>query len=63
MQAHFTIAQIAKAWSLSESTVWRIFKAEPGVVRIGNLNSRKRTRISLRIPQDVAERVHRRLSC
>jgi AraC-like DNA-binding protein len=60
-QPHFTVAELAKEWRLSPSTLLRIFKSEPGVLRIGNLKTRKRTKISLRIPKDVAERVHRRL--
>lgn len=61
-QPHYTIAELAKMWRLSPSTVLRLFQSEQGVLRIGNTRSRKRTRISLRIPKDVAERVHRRQS-
>jgi hypothetical protein len=61
-QPHFTIAELAKEWRLSPSTVLRMFQSEPGVLRIGNTRTRKRTRISLRIPKDVAERVHRKMS-
>ena len=49
-------------WRLSPSTVLRLFQGEPGVLRIGNTRTRKRTRISLRIPKDIAERVYRRQS-
>ena len=62
MQRHYTIAEVAKTWSLSQSTVLRIFKSEPGVLRLGNVNSRKRVKISLRIPENVAERVWARLT-
>jgi hypothetical protein len=61
-QPHYTVAQIAKVWSISQSTALRIFKEEPGVLRIGNTNSRKRTKISIRIPHDVALRVHSKLT-
>lgn len=61
-QKHFTVAEIAKEWVISPSTALRIFKLEPGVLRIGNTNTRKRTKISLRVPADVAERVHARLT-
>lgn len=61
-QTHFTVGQLAKKWGLSDSTVLRLFKMEPGVMRIGNINSRKRAKVSLRIPEDVAERVHAKLT-
>jgi AraC-like DNA-binding protein len=61
-QNHYTVAQLSKQWGLSQSTVLRIFKSEPGVLRIGNLRTKKRTKISLRIPEEVAARVHERLS-
>jgi hypothetical protein len=61
-QPHYTIAELARMWRLSDSTILRLFKSEPGVLRIGNVRSRKRTKISLRIPHDIAERVHARLT-
>ena len=60
-QHHYTVAELAKMWRISESTALRLFKQEPNVLRIGNVNTRKRTRISLRIPETVADRVHRKL--
>jgi hypothetical protein len=62
MQPHFTIAELAKAWRLSDSTVLRIMKSEPGVLKIGNINSRKRAKISIRVPAEVADRVWARLT-
>ncbi len=59
---HFTIAELATKWRVSQSTILRIFRTEPGVLKIGNIKSRKRTKISLRIPSDVAARVHARMS-
>jgi AraC-like DNA-binding protein len=55
MQRHYTIAELARTCNLSPSTILRIFKSELGVLRIGNVNSRKRVKISLRIPEDVAK--------
>ncbi len=46
---------------MSETTVFKIFVNEPGVVRIGARNPRKRTKVSIRVPLSVAERVHRRM--
>jgi hypothetical protein len=62
-ERHYTVAEIAKTWQLSQSTVLRMFKTEPGVLQLGNLHARKRTKIYLRIPQSVLDRVHeKRLS-
>lgn len=61
LDEHFTAKELAKRWHMSESTVLKLFADEPDVIRIGNLKSRKRTKISVRIPRDVAERIYRRL--
>lgn len=53
----YTVREVATMWRASESFVYRLFRDEPGVLRIGNVNSRKRTRIGLRIPQNVLDRV------
>lgn len=64
-EQHFSIAQIAERWCLSEDTVRRLFEHEPGVLVIepprGRMSRRRRYR-TLRIPAAVVERVHRRLS-
>jgi DNA-directed RNA polymerase sigma subunit (sigma70/sigma32) len=62
-EKHYTPAQLAKAWGVSVETVRQIFRVEPGVLKIGKTGSRHRRRyITLRIPEEVAERVHQRLS-
>ena len=63
-EPHLTVQQIAKMWNLSPDAICRMFRSEPGVVQIKReRNGPKRRRyISPRIPQSVAERVHRRLS-
>ena len=62
-EKHFTPAELAEAWNLSVETIRNLFRDEPGVLKIGKTTSRyKRGYITLRIPQKVAERVHRRLS-
>ena len=61
-ERHYSAAQLAEQWSLSEDTVRRIFEREPGVLIFENqerISSRRRR--TLRIPQSVAERVYRRL--
>ena len=54
--------EIAKIWNLSRDVVRKLFENEAGVFVIGNNASRsKRGYHTLRIPESVAERVHRHL--
>ena len=61
---HYTVAEIASLWNLSENTVRRLFEKEPDVLIFGNQKPRfgRRRYFTLRIPEFVVERVHRRLS-
>ena len=59
---HYSVREIAKMWGLSDDLVRRQFEHEPGVVTIGaSRTDEKRKYHTLRIPQDVVERVYRRL--
>lgn len=58
-----TCKDLAQQWSLGQSTIRRIFRDEPGVLRIAHSRRRgKRDYISLRIPAAVAARVRARMS-
>jgi hypothetical protein len=60
---HFTPQQLADAWGVSTETIRQIFRDEQGVLKIGKPGTRvKRPYFTLRIPREIAERVHRRLS-
>ena len=61
---HYSPGEIAEVWSLSVDSVRKIFENEPGVLVLGNPQPRrgKRSYTTLRIPANVMERVHRRLS-
>lgn len=61
---HYTVGEIAELWNLSDDAVRKIFGKEPGVLLLGEAGPtiRKRRYTTLRIPQDVVERVHRRMS-
>lgn len=61
---HYTVAEIAQLWNLSDDAVRNIFEKESGVLMIGDQRPsiRKRRYTTLRIPEDIVERVHRRLS-
>ena len=60
-EAHFKCREIAERWGMSENTVFNLFVDEPGVVKIGNRNPKRRTRVSLFIPASVAQRVYDRI--
>jgi hypothetical protein len=61
---HYSPAEIAELWGLSVDSVRKIFCNEPGVLVIGNMRSKrgKRSYTTLRIPQTVLDRIHRRLT-
>lgn len=67
IEQHFTVAEIADKWKLSDNTVRRIFRNEPGVIKIGQ-GSRlvgkryKRRHFVLRVPQSVFLRVLDRMT-
>ena len=63
IERHYAVTEIAEMWNLSPDKVRDIFEDEPGVLVIGERSPRhKRRYVTLRIPQTVVERVHRRLS-
>ena len=62
-ERHYTVVKVAAMWNVSEDTVRRLFQSEPGVVVLGKRQRySKRRYTTLRIPQSVLERVHKRLS-
>lgn len=62
LERHYTVAELSKLWFFSENTIRRLFTKEPGVIKIARQESRfKRSYTSLRIPERIAQRVHRRM--
>jgi hypothetical protein len=62
LEQHYTPAQLAKRWNLSDDFVRRLFRGEEGVLEIDRPERmHKRGYVSLRIPESVAERVYARL--
>lgn len=59
---HFSPSEIAELWGLSVDTVRRLFANEPGVLQISNPRRGRRSYATMRIPEMVAVRVHRKLS-
>jgi hypothetical protein len=63
VEQHYQIPEIAKKWGLSEDSVRSLFKGEPGVLTIARPGTAKKRRyVSMRVPESVLLRVHRRLS-
>jgi hypothetical protein len=61
LERHYSVAEIAEIWGLSEKTVRRMFEEEDGVLQWGTPETRrKRGYITLRIPESVLLRVHRK---
>jgi hypothetical protein len=62
LERHYSVSELSKLWFFSENTIRRLFCHEPGVIRIARQPTRiKRGYTTLRIPERVAQRVHRRL--
>lgn len=63
LEPHYTPAQLADKWCISPKLIREIFADEPGVLRIDRPEERnKRGYCSIRIPESVAIRMHRRLT-
>jgi len=61
LERHYAVSEVADMLKLSPDLVRKIFEREPGVLNIGNDRSRSKRRYhTLRIPESVVERVHRR---
>jgi hypothetical protein len=62
VEKHYTVAQLSRMWVFSESTIRRLFTKEPGVIKLSHQPTNKRRGYtSIRIPERIAERVHRRM--
>lgn len=62
-ERHYSVAEISQMWQLSPDSVRRLFEREPGVLALGSDHSTgyKRRYTTLRVPESVLARVHRRL--
>ena len=62
-QRHFSVAEVAVLWKLSEDAIRRLFAKEPGVVIFGTaLRGSKRRYSTMRIPESVLQRVYKQYS-
>lgn len=62
LERHFSPEQLGDIWGLSADTIRRVFEGEPGVLIIEHARTSARRYRTLRIPESVALRVHRRMS-
>lgn len=61
LERHFTVPEVARQWGMSEKSVRQFFANEPGVLKWGSAETRKkRGYCNLRIPESVLIRVHQR---
>jgi transcriptional regulator GlxA family with amidase domain len=61
-EKHYSVSEVAELWGLSERTIRRIFTDELGVIKWEKSETRfKRGYTTLRIPESVVQRVHRKL--
>jgi hypothetical protein len=60
---HYTITDLSAAWKMCDDKVRSLFRDEPGVLRLGEECStgRRRRYQTLRIPEEVVQRVYLRL--
>ena len=62
-EKHYTPQELADIWGVSVDSIRRIFRDEPGVLKMGERSQKhKQQYLTLRIPESVAERVYTRLS-
>lgn len=62
LERHFSVNEVAEMWNISDDTVRRLFRDEPGVLKIAHSYSRlKRGYEVLRMPESVVIKVHEKL--
>lgn len=62
IEKHYSVQELADIWNLSEDTIRRLFREEPGVIKINAAqDERKRRYVVLRLPESIVMRVHERL--
>lgn len=57
---HYTVTEVALLWRLSDDAIRALFENEPGVIVFGDQRPGRRRYRTIRIPEDVLERVHRK---
>jgi len=60
-ERHFSVEELAKLWQVSDDFIRRLFLHEEGVLVFCHPRPGRRVYRTLRIPESVAQRVHRRM--
>jgi hypothetical protein len=60
-ERHYSIEELAKMWNMSDDFLRRLFLREAGVIVFHNQRPGRRVYRTVRVPQSVALRVHRRM--
>lgn len=67
-EKHYSVQEVATMWGVTQQTVRNIFYGEEGVIHLHAplrplmKKSKRRPKVTLRIPESVLHRVHNRLS-
>lgn len=62
LEKHYSPEDVSMIWGISPRTVRRLFANEPGIIQLGQpATVKKRRYLTMRIPESVLARVHRRL--
>lgn len=62
LEKHYTVAEISNLWQLSEDTIRKIFRDQPGVLKLASPERRfRRGYCVLRIPESILQKVHESL--
>jgi hypothetical protein len=63
LERHYRPDELAETWGLSVKVIRQIFSSQPGVLKVDRPETRnKRGYCSMRIPESVVVRVHKRLT-
>jgi hypothetical protein len=61
LERHYRVRDVAEMWQVSDDTVRKVFRDEPGVLAVGSEESRfRRGYVTLLIPESVVKAVHRK---
>lgn len=61
LEKHYSVHELAEIWQLSDETIRRLFRDEPGVLKLTAPRRRKRSYEVIRIPESVAIKKHEAL--
>jgi hypothetical protein len=62
VERHYAPSEVAELWQFNVETIRRLFQDEPGVLVLqAAVKKGRRPYKTIRIPQSVLERVHKRL--